>query len=108
MVVILGLVLFFHQKKTDQTADLPVAPVDTNLKPVIPYDRSVPAPPAPKPSLTFGGYPCNGDCSGHQAGYRQAEKDGITDPDSCTGSSAAAIEGCRVYASQRSGKAWDK
>jgi|KBSMisStandDraft_5_1062788.scaffolds.fasta_scaffold26362_1 hypothetical protein len=56
---------------------------------------------ANKPRLTFGGYPCNADCSEDQAGYRWAEEHGITDPDSCTGDSGNFIEGCRVYAQRR-------
>jgi hypothetical protein len=54
-------------------------------------------------SLSFGGYPCGSDCSVQQEGYRWAERNSITDPDSCTGNSAEFSEGCRVYAMKRSG-----
>lgn len=50
--------------------------------------------------LMFKGYPCTVDCSGHDAGYRWAEKRGIADPDDCTGNSRSFIEGCRSYAEE--------
>jgi len=58
----------------------------------------------PKPQqgpLTFGGYPCPGDCTQDRAGFEWAARDTITDPDDCTGTTAAFIEGCRVYAEQQ-------
>lgn len=48
--------------------------------------------------LTFRGYPCRVDCSGHEAGYEWAEEKGITDPDECGGNSESFIEGCRAFA----------
>lgn len=35
---------------------------------------------APMPPLKFNGYSCVDDCSGHEAGYAWAEKQGIYDP----------------------------
>ena len=53
----------------------------------------------------FGGYPCRGDdCSDDWAGYRWAEANGIADPDDCTGKTGFFIEGCRVYARQRTAR----
>src|SRR5436853_2639709 len=48
---------------------------------------------APEP-LTFHGYVCTVDCSGHEAGYEWAEEHDITDPDDCGGNSESFIEGC--------------
>ena len=57
------------------------------------------------PLPTFGGYPCvTSDCAEDKAGFKWAEKNVISDPDSCTGTTAAFIEGCRVYARQHDGK----
>ena len=54
-------------------------------------------------SLTFHGYACTIDCSGHEAGYKWAEEHGITDPDDCSGNSQSFIEGCKAYAEEHSG-----
>lgn len=54
------------------------------------------------PSRSFGGYPCIGDCSGHEAGYNWAEENGIDDPDDCDGNSDSFIEGCQSYAEEQS------
>lgn len=48
--------------------------------------------------LTFKGYECTDDCSGHEAGYEWAERKRITDPEDCRGKSRSFIEGCRAYA----------
>ena len=50
--------------------------------------------------LTFHGYTCTDDCSGHQAGYDWAEENNITDPDDCSGNSQSFIEGCQAYAEE--------
>jgi hypothetical protein len=47
---------------------------------------------------TFNGYPCTVDCSGHEAGYEWAERNGITDASDCGGNSQSFIEGCESYA----------
>lgn len=49
-------------------------------------------------SLTFRGYKCTEDCSGHEAGYEWAEEHGISDPSDCGGNSQSFIEGCESYA----------
>lgn len=46
---------------------------------------------------TFHGYICKGNCSGHAAGYRWAQRKGIDDEDDCTGNSESFIEGCIAY-----------
>jgi hypothetical protein len=47
---------------------------------------------------TFGGFDCTVDCSGHSAGYKWAEKKGITDEDDCPyGNSQSFHEGCIAY-----------
>ncbi len=47
--------------------------------------------------LTFHGYTCTTDCSGHAAGYRWAQRNDIYDEDGCTGRSRSFIEGCLAY-----------
>lgn len=47
--------------------------------------------------LTFMGYRCKSDCSGHRAGYAWAERNDIDDVDDCTGRSQSFIEGCMAY-----------
>ena len=74
----------------------------------IPYDKPAPPPKAPAPAPKFGGYPCLGDCSDDKAGYRWAERNGVTDPDSCSGNTGSFIEGCRVYARQRAAGSHNK
>lgn len=49
-------------------------------------------------TLTFAGYECTQDCSGHLAGYNWAEEKGIADPNDCGGKSRSFIEGCIAYA----------
>ena len=53
------------------------------------------------PPATFGGNPCTGDCSGHEAGYNWAEDNGINNPDDCGGNSDSFIEGCQTYAEEQ-------
>ena len=75
---------------------------------VVPRDKKpAPQPAATKPALKFGEYPCPADCSEDKAGYRWAEENSITDPDDCTGSTVAFIEGCRVYAQQQAARIAD-
>ena len=56
-----------------------------------------------KSGLTFHGYDCTVDCSGHEAGYEWAEEHDITDPSDCSGNSQSFIEGCQAYAEERGG-----
>lgn len=61
---------------------------------------SYPATPSPAPTYqarTFHGLPCTQDCSGHEAGYRWAEDNGIESPDDCGGNSRSFIEGCEAW-----------
>lgn len=51
--------------------------------------------------LTYRGYACLEDCSGHEAGYEWAEEQGVTDPDECSGNSDSFIEGCIAYAEEQ-------
>ena len=55
------------------------------------------------PGLTFRGYPCTADCSGHEAGYEWAEAHGIDDESDCTGNSQSFIEGCVAYVEEQEG-----
>lgn len=51
---------------------------------------------------SFEGDGCTEDCSGHEAGYEWAAKNGIDDPDNCGGKSWSFEEGCRAYAEEQS------
>jgi len=52
--------------------------------------------------MTFGGYPCPvAGCAEDKAGWQWAARNRISDPDDCTGTTAAFIEGCRVYAERQ-------
>lgn len=52
-------------------------------------------------ALTFHGYTCSVDCSGHEAGYRWAEEYGITDAVDCSSNSGSFVEGCVAYVSEQ-------
>jgi hypothetical protein len=46
----------------------------------------------------FGGHDCSDDCSGHAAGYRWAEANGMTSDSDCPLRGASSFyEGCLVY-----------
>lgn len=44
--------------------------------------------------LTYKGYPCTKDCSGHMAGYAWAERNNIDDEEYCGGNNSF-WEGCK-------------
>jgi len=49
--------------------------------------------------LTYRGYPCTKDCSGHKAGYEWAKLKGITHPGECPYDASNSFwEGCKSYA----------
>ncbi|MGW8185000.1 MAG: hypothetical protein ACWGHO_02720 [Candidatus Moraniibacteriota bacterium] len=56
---------------------------------------------------TFNGYECTDDCSGHEAGYKWAEEQGITDSSDCDGNSNSFIEGCESYADEQEEDSYD-
>jgi hypothetical protein len=43
-------------------------------------------------------YGCTDDCSGHDAGYRWAEENDVTDASDCSGNSQSFVAGCEAYA----------
>jgi hypothetical protein len=50
------------------------------------------------PDRTYAGFNCTVDCSGHEAGYRWAERNSIDDEDYCPdGDSESFHEGCIAY-----------
>ena len=53
--------------------------------------------PAAAQSAHFGGFDCFRDCTSHAAGYRWAEREGITRVNECRGLSLQVLEGCRAY-----------
>lgn len=64
-------------------------------------EYGIKSPPVDGPPMrTFGQYDCTDDCSGHEAGYEWAERNGIEDPDDCGGKSWSFIEGCQAYAEE--------
>lgn len=78
---------------------------DTSVTPQQPFYPSQPTYQSPAipaySSPVFMGRPCTDDCSGHEAGYRWAEENGIDDPDNCGGNSDSFIEGCQAYAEEQ-------
>ena len=55
----------------------------------------------PALAQTFHGYPCTQDCSGHEAGYRWAERKDITSEFDCGSDSNSFKEGCRAYVEEQ-------
>jgi len=51
----------------------------------------------------FYGYYCTDDCSGHQAGWDWAERNGVTETHECGGRSQSFIEGCLAYVEETYG-----
>jgi len=45
----------------------------------------------------FGGFDCSDDCSGHAAGYRWAQRRGVTAAAECDNPSASFREGCLTF-----------
>jgi hypothetical protein len=56
--------------------------------------------PLAKETQYFHDVECTEDCSGHEAGYKYAEKNGFNSSASCTGKSDSFVEGCRIYAKE--------
>jgi hypothetical protein len=56
----------------------------------------------------FKGSPCTQDCSGHEAGYKWAERQAIADESDCGGTSNSFIEGCRSYVEENASEDEDK
>jgi len=53
--------------------------------------------PAAAQNAHFGGFDCFRDCASHAAGYRWAEREGVTRVGECRGLSLQVLEGCRAY-----------
>lgn len=87
MVVLLALFRYGQSDKETSVSSTPVQATDE----------------ASKSGLTFHGYDCIVDCSGHEAGYEWAEEHDITDPSDCSGNSQSFIEGCQAYAEEQGG-----
>ena len=96
----LSFVLYFQLAPHFKPIDAAVAAVN-DARPT-PLPKPAAAEKKEPPALTFGGYPCpGGDCAEDKAGYQWAARNRISDADDCTGTTAAFIEGCRVYAQRR-------
>lgn len=67
-----------------------------------------PFPSAYQPALTYRGYRCTVDCSGHEAGYEWAEQHAIDDEDDCGGNSQSFIEGCIAHVREQASGASDE
>jgi hypothetical protein len=85
VVVLLGLLRLW---RSDEQASVSSAPTETTDE-------------RPNSGLTFHGYDCTIDCSGHEAGYEWAEEHDIMDPSDCSGNSQSFIEGCQAYAEEQ-------
>ena len=72
----------------------------TAKQPPVSHRKSAPPAAAGERLRWFAGYPCRDNCGEDKAGYRWARINHVVDPDDCTGTSGAFIEGCRVYAGQ--------
>lgn len=78
---------------------------EVGLYPADPVETDTQYDPAPNDGLTFMGYGCTTDCSGHQAGYSWASENGVADPISCTNASNSFQEGCLAYVEGQGGAA---
>jgi len=47
--------------------------------------------------VSFKGYACSVDCSGHKAGYEWASRNYISNKNDCNGNSRSFIEGCWAW-----------
>lgn len=94
---------YLHLSQQQQAVELPRGAVPLEQSRVVPYDKPAQLHPAAAVHTSkFGGYPCSShDCAEDKAGYRWAVRNGISDPDDCTGNTGGFIDGCRVYARQR-------
>jgi hypothetical protein len=54
-------------------------------------------PTAQRSGPLFCEYRCTQDCSGHEAGYRWAQRKSLTSRHQCGGNSQSFIEGCLAY-----------
>lgn len=99
---VVGLVLlvaYYARHDSSTQAHSPADGQSNTTSPSEPMpDANTDAPPSRQ--LTFHGYDCTDDCSGHRAGYEWAEEHNITDPDDCGGNSQSFIEGCKAYAGE--------
>ena len=87
VVVLLGLFRYGRSDKETSVSSTPVQATDETSK----------------SGLTFHGYDCTVDCSGHEAGYEWAEEHDITDASGCSGNSQSFVEGCQAYAEEQGG-----
>jgi hypothetical protein len=103
LALIIGGLLFVISMQLAQAVrrEQPASAVASEPRRVGPPEKPAPERKAAPLAQAFGGYPCLVDCSEDKAGYRWAEQRGISDPDDCTGITAAFMEGCRVYAEHR-------
>ena len=104
---ILLLVLSLSACDARKEENISPPPASTDGQPVSIAATASPVLPAPVmvappyPPLSFKGYTCTIDCSGHEAGYTWAEEHAIDDPEECSGNSESFIEGCRAYAEEQ-------
>ena len=96
----LSFVLYFQLAPRFQ----PIAPASAAVNEERPTAPKKPAPASKEDEMpmTFGAYPCPAPgCAEDKAGFQWAARNRIQDPDDCTGTTAAFIEGCRVYAERQ-------
>ncbi len=89
VVVCIGLAIAFMLAKNNQ--------IEREAKEAAQATRDQRIVQVSAPRYRFMGYSCLDDCSGHLAGYRWAQRNGIDDEDDCTGNSDSFIEGCLAY-----------
>jgi predicted lipid-binding transport protein (Tim44 family) len=100
----LSFVLYFQLAPHFQPIDAAAAAPANDQRSIQQRKPAAPPKKQQKTPTTFGAYPCPRDCSVDKAGYQWAARNSIGDPDDCTGSTAAFIEGCRVYAERQAAR----
>lgn len=101
--VVLLLAFFMDSNHPNEHAVPSVAPYRTYEVPQEPSTAVLPLPSIPSFANSYtlpirnyrGG--CSYDCSGHDAGYEWAERNGIETLNDCAGNSNSFIEGCESY-----------
>lgn len=105
--LIIALIAMYEHRQGPSAATQ--APAAVTIQQPAQAQRSEPAQAEnrnPGGGLTFHGYSCTVDCSGHEAGYSWAEEHDITDKDDCPidpHNSHSFTEGCWAYADEQSG-----
>lgn len=94
--LLLVALLYFGMK-----ANIGTRPRQYHINPDIPLDAQGDA--LANDRLSFHGYDCSLDCSGHEAGYEWAKNRGIDRDADCPDSTTSFFEGCLAFIEEGSG-----